>query len=299
MSPTADSRQSPHAQADAQIRDLKAMEEDPEAQIARAVKLLEKSRHLEVVRAALKVISEATDPALRPVLNRKYDWCDQQPVQRDGSGYIRAEIVRALQPIVQAEDLPLLHRALTTYQMVGMYEVCAELRAAALVTINDLDPGFAALFAARFLTDPRTSFSDEPARTAIRLLAAQQNLAPIFALVSWGNANGEITGEALRNLVDLPASLLPLLVEQYRDSEDEQVLLGLFDLLLGHPTRDEWMDEFAFFFRTTTQIDLYGIIAMQVVASRSEALIALLRNLAEAEHNHEKKRLLDHALELT
>ncbi len=298
MSPTADSRKSPHAPADTQIHDLKVMADDPEAQIAQAVKLLEKSRHLEVVRAALKVISEATDPALRAVLHRKYEWCEQQPVQRDGSGYIRSEIVRALQPIAQPEDLPLLQRALTTYQMVGMYEVCAELRAAALVTVNDLDPGFAALFAARLLTDPRTSFSGEPARTAIRVLAAQQNLAPIFALGSWGNANGEITGEALRNLVDLPASLLPLLVEQYRDSEDEQVLLGLFDLLLGHPTRDEWMDELALFFRTTALIDLYGIIAMQIIASRSEALIALLRNLAEVERDPRKKALLDHALEL-
>lgn len=298
MSRATNSRTSPQAQAGAQIRNLKAMVEDPGAQIVEATKLMEKSRHLDVVRAAVNVIGGAADPELRPALHRKYDWCEQQPVQRDGSGYIRAEIVRALQPIVQGEDLPLLQRALTTYQMVGMYEVCAELRAAALVTVNDLDPGFAALFGARFLTDPRNSFSGEPARTAIHLLAAQQNLAPIFGLTSWGNAIGEITGEALRNLADLPASLVPLLVEQYRDSEDQQVLLGLFDLLLGHPTRDEWVNEFALFFRTTTLTDLYGIVAMQIIASRSEALIALLHNLAEVEHNSEKKALLDHALEL-
>lgn len=298
MAPPARSRTAPYAEADAQVRALEAMVENPATQVAHAVKLIEKSRHLEAVRAALKVIGSAADPQLRPVLYRKYDWCEQHPVQRDGSGYIRAAIVRALQPIVQPEDLPLLQRALTSYQMVGIYEVCAELRAVALVTVNDLDPGFAALFSARFLTDPRNSFSGEPARTAIGLLAAQQNLAPIFGLASWGNAVGEIIGEALRHLVEIPASLVQLLAEQYRDSEDEQILLGLFDLLLGHPKRDEWGEEFSRFFHTTKLIDLYGIVAMQVVASRSDALIALLRNLAGTEPDRERKALLDHALEL-
>ena len=270
----------------------------PEEQIFLAVRLMEKSRHLEVVRAAVKVLGEACNPDLRLALHRKFEWCEQQPVQRDGSGYIRAAIVRAMQPIVQPDDLPLLQRAMTTYQMVGIYEVCAELRAAALVTANDLDPAFAALFAARFLNDPRNSFSGEPARTAIQTLVAQQNLAPIFGLASWGNAIGEVIGDALRNLIDLPAAVLPLLVEQYRESVDEQVLLGLFDLLLGHATRDAWGNEFALFFRSTALIDLYGIIAMQIVGSRSEVLIGLLRNLAEVEKDQGKKELLDHALEL-
>lgn len=295
MPPT---RKSPHAESDAQLRALKAMADDPDAQLGEAVRLMEKSRHLEVVRTAIGLIGNAGDPAMRAALHRKYEWCESQPGQRDGSGYIRAALVRALQPIVQQDDLPLLQRALTSYQMVGMYEVCAELRAAALVTVNDLDPGFAALFGARFLTDPRNSFSGEPARTAIQLLAAQQNLAPIFGLASWGNAIGEVIGDALRNLVDLPASLLPLLIERYRESEDEQILLGLFDLLLGHATRDEWTEAFTLFFRTTTLIDLYGIVAMQIVGSRSEVLIGLLKNLSEVERDREKKALLDHALEL-
>lgn len=291
-------RKSPHAESDAQLRALKAMADDPDAQLGEAVRLMEKSRHLEVVRTAIGLIGEASDPAMRPPLHRKYEWCEHHPGQRDGSGYIRAALVRALQPTLQPDDLPLLQRALTSYQMVGIYEVCAELRAAALVAVNDLDPGFAALFGARFLTDPRNSFSGEPARTAIQLLAAQQNLAPIFGLASWGNAIGEVIGDALRNLVDLPASLLPILIEQYRESEDEQILLGLFDLLLGHATRDQWAEEFTLFFRTTTLIDLYGIIAMQIVGSRSEVLIGLLNNLAEIERDGEKKALLDHALEL-
>jgi hypothetical protein len=43
--------------------------------------------------------------------------------------------------------------------------------------------------------------------------------------------------ECLRSLTDLPASLLPSLVERFRESDDEIVLLGLFDLLLAHAAR--------------------------------------------------------------
>ena len=298
MPSTSRSRKSPHAEASAQLGELATLAADPEARVERALALMESSRHLEVVRAALGVLEEAADPALRPALHAKYAWCERAPSARDSSGFIRASIVRALQPILQPEDLPLLERALTTYQMQGMYELCAELRAAALRATNDLDPTLAALYAARFLTDPLTSFSGEPARTAIRLLAAQQNLAPVFGLASWGNAQGEVIGEALRNLTDLPASLLPLLVERYRESEDEQVLLGLYDLLLGHPARAAWRDEIALFLRTTALYDLYGIVVMQIVAGRDEELIRLLRDLGAVERDPEKVKLLGHALEL-
>lgn len=263
-----------------------------------AKRLIRTSRHLDVVRTAIGIIGDARDPAHRDALYEKYAWCETKPAHNDTSGYIRETIVKALQPIVQPADLPLLQRALTTYQMDGAYEVCAGLRAAALIASNDIDPAYAALFAARFLTDPLNSFSGEPATTAIRVLAAQQNLAPIFGLVSWGKANGETIAEGLRNLTELPGSLLPLLIEQYRDSEDEQVVLGLFDLILGHPTRDAWVDEVMTFFRTTTLMDLYGIIAIQVVASRSGPLIEALRELRATEFDPLRQQMLDQALEL-
>ena len=286
------------ARAEAGVQDLRLLSDDPEAQLLLATQLMRTSRHLDVVRTAIGIIGTARDPAHRAALYAKYGWCETKPAHNDTSGYIREAIVKALQPIAQPGDLPLLQRALTTYQMDGAYEVCAGLRAAALIATNDVDPGMAALFAARFLTDPQNSFSGEPATTAIRVLAAQQNLAPIFGLVSWGKANGETIAEGLRNLVGIPASLIPLLLGQYRESEDEQVVLGLFDLLLGHPTRDEWVEEIMGFFRTTTLMDLYGIIAIQVVASRSGVLIEALRELRATEFDPLRQGMLDQALGL-
>ncbi len=294
---------SAHAEASGQIAALTALAGDPAAQRAEAIRLVETSRHLEIVRAALLVLQHAEDPSLHPLLHATYDRYDGAPERSDSGGIIRAATIRALRPIVHPDDEPLLHRALRTYQMLGLYELCAELRTAGLLALNDLDPDLAALYAARFLTDPRNSNAGEPALSAIRLLAAQQNLGPVLSVASWdtvasfSGGNGEIIGEALRNLTGLPVSMMPLLIERHRKSEDEQVLLGLYDLLLAHPARAAWHDEIVDFLRTTPLLDLYGLVATQIVVTRDEALIGALRDLAATEREPRRAQLLAHALE--
>nr|MBA2278150.1 hypothetical protein [Chloroflexia bacterium] len=235
---------------------------------------------------------------LRPLLHWKYLWCEEQPNRRDSSGFIRAAIIRALRPISHLDDLPILDRALVTYQMQGLYELCAELRAAALLSLDEIDPDLAAFHAARLLTDPLTGFSGEPALSAARLLGAQLELPTLFAVAVWQQGRPEVVAECLRQLTTLPAPLLPLLVERYRDIEDEQLLLGFFDLLLAHPARADWVDEIARFLQTTAILDLYGLIVTQIVAARDEVLIARLRRLATAERHPAKLELLRHALDL-
>jgi hypothetical protein len=290
----AKGRRSPHAEADEQIAALHALEFEPERQEQQALTLLDKSRHLSVVQAALAILQSRAHPGLRPALHRKYDWCDSG---RDPGGFIRAGIIHALRPIIQWDDLPILYRAVATYEMQGMYELCAGVRAAALLAFLDLDVELGALFATRLLNDPQNSFSEEPAMTAVRVLASCRQFPPLFAYASFPQGSGAVTGEVLRSLVDLPGDLVPFLIEAHRDSEDEQVLLGLFDLLLGHSERDRWRPEISHFMETTDLIDLYGIIAMQIVASRDEVLIAELRDQAAGPLSRDRKYLLDHALE--
>jgi len=300
---TSSSTASVRAQLDA----LRALDADPAGQRELAISYVTHSRNMEVLKPALRVLQDELDPELRPVLHQKYAWCERAPEKNDSGGIVRAAIIRALQPIVNDEDLPLLERALASYQHVGMYEVAAELRAAALNALADLEPELASYHAARFLRDPDNSNSGEPALSAVRLLAAQQQLVPLFGLAAWpgGGAaapawltsSSEVLAEALRNLVDLPASLVPLLIAQYRESEDEQVLLGLHDLLLAHPARSQWRDEIEHFLRHTTKLDLYGIVVTQIVVTRDDELIALLRELAAEERDRTRYELLQHALE--
>lgn len=100
-------------------------------------------------------------------------------------------------------------------------------------------------------------------------------------------------------LVDLPASLLPLLVARHRDSEDEQVLLGLLDLLLAHPARADWHDEIIGFLRTTPSVDLFGLVAMQIVVTRDQSLIDALRTLHADLRDPARRDLVILALENT
>jgi len=268
-------KRSPHAEVKTQLNALRALDLDPEAQCSLAISYVQKSKNMEILRPALKVLEEHEDPSLRPLLHEKYASCESSPERNDSGGIVRAAIIRALRPIIHVDDLPLLQRALVSYQMVGMYEVAAEVRTAALVTLNDFDPDLAAHYAARFLHDPQNSNSGEPALTAIRLLAAQQNVATLFGFAAWPNAGAELIAETLRNLVDLPASLVPFLIGQYHESDDEQILLGLYDLLLAHPARSQWRHQVEKFMRKSCLLDLYGLIAMQVVVTRDPELIGM------------------------
>ncbi len=276
---------------------LAALADDPDGQAALAEEFVRSSTNMEVVRPALAVLQERADPATRPVLHDKYAWCEQAPERNDSGGMVRAAIIRALRPMVQPGDMPILQRALVSYQMVGMYEVCAELRGAALLALNDLDPDLAGLYAARFLGDPRNGNSGEPALSAIKVLVAQQNMAPVFAYASWQGGTGELVGEALRSLVDLPESLVPLLIAAHAESEDEQVLLGLYDLLLGHPARVTWRGVIEDFMNRTRLLDLYGLVAMQIVVTRDGDLIEMLRDLEKHERDPFKGQMLRQALE--
>lgn len=288
--------QNRNSQSRAQRRELEALSGDERT--TRALELVHQSRDLELTRFVIGVIGDLEQPSMRNELVRKYDWCDEQPNRRDGGGFIRAAIIRALRPISGPSDVPLFIRGVQTYEHDGAWETCADLRAAALLAMNDVNSEIAANIAARFLHDPEETLSGEPATTAISLLASHSNLAPIFGMVSWGIGRPDVVAEGLRNLVDIPTELVPVLVDRFIASENEQIILGLFDLLLGHRSRDEWSETIAEWFRTTTVMDLYGIIAVQIVASRSEQLIAMLRSLRHHESDRLRCELLDQALTL-
>lgn len=266
--------------------------------INKAVEIMTSSRDLEIVRFAIDELKQQESPDLRSEFLTKYAWCQAQPHKRDGGGFIRSTLVRALIPISAPEDSELFQQAILTYEMDGPTEVCGDLRAAGLIALNDIDPDLAANYSARFLLDPQFTFSGEPITTAIKLLASHDNLAPIFGVVSWGAGRNDVIAEALRNLTGLRDDLLPMVVERYIESEDEQIILGLFELILGHRTRDEWASTVEHWFRTTTVMDLYGIVAMQVVGSRSEVLIVLLRDIRTKELDRLRQELLDQALTL-
>jgi hypothetical protein len=91
--------------------------------------------------------------------------------------------------------------------------------------------------------------------------------------------------------------MVPFLIETHGRSEDEQVLLGLYDLLLGHPERARWTGVIEGFLRSTRLLDLFGLVATQIVVTRDQDLIDLLRRLAAEETDRVRYELLTQALE--
>lgn len=271
----------------------------PPEQDAFAARLVEVERNVDVVLGALAVLEERPDPTLRPLLLRRYAHYNHDGARRDPAGTLRVALLRALRLLVLPEDAPLLEQAATTYEF-RFGESAADLRAAGVLTLNEVDGTLAGYHAVRLLTDQHTNImSGEPALTAARVLAAQGQTLALYAYASRSEPSiPDVVAEALRSLTNVPASLLPALVERYGGSEDEIVLLGLFDLLLGHPARPRYLEFLYEFLRTTRLHNLERYLASALVALRDESVVAELARMAASQRDRAKAELLREALAL-
>lgn len=278
---------------------LRSLGGSPEEQAALAVRLVEKSRAVDAVVAALKVLAERPEPRHQRLLVQRYVFYDRDGAHRDPGGAVRSAILGVLRQLALPEDAALFERAVTTYEF-RFGEVTGDLRAAGLLALNEVDQTRAGFHAVRLLTDRYTSpMSGEPALTAARVLAAQGQMLPLYAYVlQEGPGVADVVAECLRSLTAMPASLLPSVVERFQESDDEIVLLGLFDLLLGHAARDQYQEFIVAFLRTTRLSTIHRYLASAIVAGRDEALIAELVALEKVERDPRKREALRAALAL-
>jgi hypothetical protein len=243
------------------------------------------------------MLGDSADPRIRQVVAEKYDWLIVEPRRRDSGCFQRTALVRALRGRATPFDIRLLETALWTIEIIGRFDAATDLRAAALVTLNDVDGALASFHATRLLSDAH-EMSGEPAVTAARLLAMRDELLPLYGLVVGGGGTPEVRAECLRGLVGLPVWLVARLLEQYRDEKDNTVMLGLFDLLLGHPSRAEFAGFIASVLDRTQSIDFYRFVVSSIVASRDPVLIALLSRADGPGETSPKGAVLSEALGL-
>ena len=294
------------SEPEAKLRRLAALASTPDEQARYALELLQADHGVQVALAAIDVFVGRPEPAARPILLRRYAFYDADWLRRDPGGLLRSGILRALRHTATRDDLPLLERAATTYEFMppGRSECAEAIRAAAVVTMNEVDDELASYHCARLLAEARLRpavdevtrpQSGEPAVTAIRVLASQRRLLPLYSYVLQPEGSyAEVTSEALRCLTDLPASLLPPLVERFRETDDEIVLLGLFDLILGHEAGATFADFVGSFLRTTRRYDIYRYLVAAIVASRNQAMLDHLLLVAEETNDrHKVEALID------
>ncbi|MGH2458070.1 MAG: hypothetical protein ACRDIY_04305, partial [Chloroflexota bacterium] len=282
------------------INRLTALESAPDEQYALALDFLEREKGLQVVQAALRVLAEHPRRDAHPAVRRQYAFRDADGNRRDPGGYIRSDLLKILRQPAHPDDLPLFERGAWTYEfMPGADEVCSSVRANAVIAMSEVDPALASYHCVRLLTDRHTSkMSGEPAVTAARILASQSRFLPLYAYVMGDGAASEAVSECLRSLTSLPESLLTPLIEKLQKSEDEIALIGLFDLILGHPASAAHHEFVRRFLRATRLEDVHRYLVTAIVAQRKQGLIADLIDQATEEANRRKQENLLDALSL-
>ena len=267
------------------------------AQVDLGMVLLGRAKNPEAIASAVGMLGESADPRIRQVIAHKYETLNAEPRRRDSGCFQRTALVRALRGRATTDEIPLLETALWTREIIGRFDAASELRAAALVTLNDVDGALACFHGVRLLSDAH-EMSGEPALTAARLLTMREQLLPLYGLVAKGGGPPEVRAECLRGLTGLPVSLVTRLLDASRDEKDATVMVGLFDLVLGHPSRSSFTGFVASFLDRTQSIDLYRFVVNSIVASRDRALIALLRRPDGPGENSPKGTVLREALRL-
>lgn len=271
-----------------------------------ALRLVETATQPEALQEALDALAESDDPRLRPALLARYTSLAANGLRRDPGCFQRAALLRALRPLARKDDAALLEEAVRTTEFMPPFappnrgDVAAGLRSVALVALNEVDETLAGYHAVRLLVDQYTSpMSGEPAVTAARVLAAQGHVLPLYAyLLAPLPGGAEVVAECLRGLGEMPASLLRPLLDRFAGSDDEIVLLGLFDLLLARDDSAAFADVVLDFVRTTRQYNVYRYVVSVIVARRRKDLIAELAALAGDESDRVKAEILREALAL-
>ncbi|HET9847164.1 MAG TPA: hypothetical protein VFR68_01245 [Candidatus Dormibacteraeota bacterium] len=257
--------------------------------------LLQRAKNPEAIASAVGMLGELTDPRIAALIREKYEFISAEPRRRDSGCFQRMALVRALRGRATIDDIPLIERALWTEEIIGRFDAASDLRAAALVTLNEVDGSLACFHAVRLLNDAH-EMSGEPALTAARLLAARDQFLPLYQVVASGEGRPEVRAECLRGLTGLPLSLLLRLLDQFREEKDETILVGLFDLLLAHPSRSSFTEFISSFLGKTRSTDLYRFVVSSIVASRDPALIALLQRPDGPSEDSPKGKVLREAL---
>ena len=286
------------------VQQLRALANRPEEQARYAITLLRPRQARDLLQAALAAVRRYPLLEARTPLLKLYAYFSEQPEKRDPGGYVRRPLLDALRPLAMPEDLPLFLAAVATYERYppSFQEEAGLVRAAGLVALNELDDRLACFHAARLLADlmHTDDMSGEPAVTAIGVLAAHDELMPLYlyATLPPSPDRSEVTAECLRSLTDLPPALLEPLAAQYADCEDSLVLIGLFDLLLGHQSGLQEEDFLTDLLARAREPDLYRYQTTALVAAGERAPLDLLLASVRWETDRSRRAIARDALVL-
>ena len=206
-------------------------------------------------------------------------------------------------------DVPLILQAVNTYEFLppGFKEDAILLRTGALLILNELDDTLAGFQATRLLVD---GFSDpmsgEPALTAVRVLASQEQTLPLYLYAMQANeaAIPEVVSECLRSLTRTPAALIPGIIARHGKAESAIIRIGLCDLLIGHeagaqaPLASQAVAYLADALTTMPDLAAYRYLVIAMLTSRRLELMAAVLQTARLETHRGRIGVLLEVLDL-
>ncbi len=207
-----------------------------------ALEIVQSETSPRALEAALVELQDNPPDECRIPLRALYDRLEKAGIRLDVDCSFRTSIVEILRALDSRADADIAERAIRTIQPTppSMIDVAQPLRANGLLLLAREDAERALYRAAELLTDPHTSrFSGEPAATAIRVLAAQRNLAPIWGLARRPGLAPEALTAAIEALRGMPRDLLGELLHDHLDAlrvdpgGGEATLLVLGDAVIG------------------------------------------------------------------
>ncbi len=169
---------------------LNSLASAPDAQSDFAVSLLQPRQKRDVLLAALKVLAKYPNPAAREPIRQLFEHFSADGRKRDPGAFTRRAVLDAWRHVALPADVPLILQAVNTYEFLppGFKEDAILLRTGALLILNELDDTLAGFQATRLLVD---GFSDpmsgEPALTAVRVLASQEQTLPLYLYAMQAN----------------------------------------------------------------------------------------------------------------
>jgi len=283
------------------VEELKRLGGDPVAQRELAIELIRNDRRPSVFLPALTIADLPRDEDERDAMMSLYAWLDGAGPTRDLNAGTRIRILKALRTAELHAPREVLLRAVHTVEHAppnGLDEA-AGLRAAALVSLLDIDDELAGYHAARLLVDHETSpFSGEPAVTAVTALATLGRLEPLYAYVMrTPQGQTEVITEVLNALVEAPETIVREVVEHLLAFDDEPVVASVFELMLKRDDQ-QWTPAIREFLAGEQRPHLLRYVATTIAAERRIWQVDLLRESVSAEASLKRRAILADALML-
>lgn len=232
---------------DAQVARLRMLvEANPAAALGLAIDLVERERVHRALEPALAVIERAAALEARPALRARYADLAEHGDRHDQDCALRVAIVKALAAVETREDADVAERAIATVQIRMGVDVAQNLRAEGLLLLALLEPELTDYRAVELLNDPHMStFSGEPAVTAVRVLAKRGHLLPIWVVARRSGTAPHLLAQAFASLgpsapkrLQLEALLDHLGTARARGEEGEALALVAAEAIVLNELKD-------------------------------------------------------------